>query len=486
MRCKGHLLSKGKATYGQWGTPKRMIQGRVCNPKSAGKRNLKGKTTPLGGRQSAGGNTKPRGENPTKPIPSVKNGERKDAQTSQTSQSSSNTNSNSGRPISRAVPGVQTKTKVVPRAMADVFSADPELSVKVDIKDDDDSSNPTTPSEKGSKGASGSTLRNRKANHEVKDRGDGNVPKGKDQGKKRGNVNFLQMAASLVSVMDRVTSFIPLFGGDGPRDPIPAPVADPDEEAPEDAKADDDEFKLPNFHEDPEPELLRLAEEEYLENHPKGEHPIFRAEIGEDVRKPIDYAPELEKFNIRSEWRRSILAPSFRSDVGYVELPTGIVDEALSWMQTHWKKWPTPEERTILMQELNSTCQMLLRKFNIRPVLSRARDGVLRHFVNPDFSHQVHGLGALAIDVGEPLFFASQHPIPIFHLGWPLASFITFIMLVIIVSISPYTSLAIVLPLVLSLLFFLWVFGSLSVSKNRHWYYYAFSPELRFQFGSRR
>lgn len=371
--------------------------------------------------------------------------------------------------------------------MSDVFSADPELSVKVDIKDDDDSSSPPTPSEKGKGGASGSTLRNRKANHEVKDRGNGNVPKaGKDQGKKRGNVNLLQMMGSLISVMALATSYIPMFGEEKGRGPVPDPDADPEEEAPEDAKAEEGEFKEPTFHADPEPELLRLAEEAYLEKHPKGEHPIFRAEVGGDVRDPTDYPPEMEKFNIRSDWRRSVLAPSFRSDVGYVELPAGIVDEVLVWMQTHWKKWPTPEERSILMQELNSTCSMLLRKFNVRPVLSAIRDGVVRQFVNPDFSHQVHGLGALAVDVGEPLFFASQHPIPVFHKGWPLSAFFTFVMLVAIVSISPFTSLSIVLPAVLSLLFFLWVFGSLSVSKNRHWYYYAFSPELRFQFGSRR
>lgn len=364
--------------------------------------------------------------------------------------------------------------------MEDFFSNDPELSVKVEIKDDDEQDQSPNSTGKSFGDASGNSLRNRKANRN----GDGNVPQRKENsGRKRGNVNFLQMAASLISVIDRVTSVIPLFGGDGPVN-VSAPPESQGSDNSEDALLDGESFQEPNIHEDPvDPEADEKA---YLKSHPRGIHPIFRAEVAGDVRDPLDYSPEMEKFNIRSDWRRSVLAPSFRSDVGYVELPTGIVDEALVWMQTHWKKNPTPEERTILMQELNSTCAMLLRKFNVRPSSHYSHVEGEDHLINPDFSHQVHGLGALAIDVGEPLFFASQHPIPQFHKGWPLATFITFAMLVAIISLSQFLPLNFGLFCILLLLFLLWIFGSLSISKNKHWYYYAFSPELRFQFGSRR
>lgn len=425
----------------------------------------------------AGNITKPRGEDPTKPSHAHKRSRGKDFK-SRKSQFT-NTNSNAGGPISRAPPRVERNGKEVPPGMEDFFNNDPELSVKVEIKDEDEQDQPSTSTGERKEGTSGS-LRNRK----VYRNGDGDVSQSKENsGRRRGNVNFLQMAASLISVIDRVTSVIPLFGGDGPRGDLSQPESKGSENS-EDTQHDSESYQEPNIHEDPiDPEEEEKA---YLKSHPRGIHPIFRAEIGGDVRDPLDYSPEMEKFNIRSDWRRSVLAPSFRSDVGYVELPTGIVDEALVWMQTHWKKYPTPEERTILMQELNSTCAMLLRKFNVRPSTHYSRVEEKDNFINPDFSHQVHGLGALAIDVGEPLFFASQHPIPVFHKGWPLATFITFVMLVAIVSLSQYLPLNFGLFCILLLLFLLWVFGSLSISKNKHWYYYAFSPELRFQFGSRR
>lgn len=413
----------------------------------------------------AGNITKPIGEDPTKPSPLHKRKMGKDFK-SRKSQHQPNTNSNAGAPISRAVPRIHD---------------DPELSVKVDIKDEDEPDQSQNSTGESARDASESSLRNRKASR----KGDGNAPdkRKENSGRKRGNVNFLQMAASLISVIDRVTSVIPLFGGDGPVSISNLPESQGSDNS-EDTHSDSESLQEPNVHEDPvDPEADEKA---YLKSHPRGIHPIFRAEIAGDVRDPLDYSPEMEKFNIRSDWRRSVLAPSFRSDVGYVELPTGIVDEVLVWMQTHWKKNPTPEERTILMQELNSTCAMLLRKFNVRPSSHHSQVEGEDHLINPDFSHQVHGLGALAIDVGEPLFFASQHPIPKFYKGWPLATFITFVMLVAIISLSQYLPLNFGLFCILLSLFLLWIFGSLSISKNKHWYYYAFSPELRFQFGSRR
>lgn len=349
------------------------------------------------------------------------------------------------------------------------FHEEREVSITIRREDSDNKSEPNSPTGKGDLGVSGSTLRNRKA-RPGKRQGGGDEHKDKSERKSRGNVNFLQMAASLISVMDRVTAAVPMFGAER--------ATDDSKDSGGDEPADDTIPPPPGAIVDP-----------YDKRHPRGDHPIFRAEVGGDVRDPLDYNPEMEKFNIRSDWRRSILAPSFRSDVGYVELPTGVVDEILVWMQTHWKKYPSPEERTILMQELNSTCAMLLRKFNVRPT----QVPVLGDFgpapnrvIDPDFSHQVNGLGAIAVDVGEPLFFASQHPIPIFYKGWPLASLSTFFMLVLNLVLSPYIPISIGFPILLTLIFLFWIFASLSVSKNRHWYYYAFSPELRFQFGSRR
>lgn len=354
-----------------------------------------------------------------------------------------------------------------------------ELSITV-VQNTGDDQNPLETPTKGGDRASDSGLRNRKGGQNR-----GNVPnkKGKDQGGRRGNVDLLQMAANFATAMARITSALPVFGEVASRDTSADPV-----EAKE-ALADDTDAS-------PEDSPEKL-EQKYLETHPRAQHPLFRSEVSGDVRNPLDYPPEVEKFNVRSEWRRSVLEPSFRSDVGYAVLPTGLIDEILVWMQTHWKVNPNKEERIILMQELNSTSAMLLRKHNVRPDLSYVYpvDGVQR-YIEPDFSHQVNAVGAIAIDVGEPLFYASQHPIPRFYSGWPLATFICFTMLVVILSllcaslyssaIASFLPLAFVLPVTMILLFLIWVFGSLSVSKNRHWYYYAFSPQLRFQFGSRR
>lgn len=213
--------------------------------------------------------------------------------------------------------------------------------------------------------------------------------------------------------------------------------------------------------------------------------PIFRSEVGKDVSEPLDYPADVEKFTIRSDWRKTVLAPAFRSDMGYAELPQGALDDVLMWMICHWKKSPSPEDRTILMAELKNYCAMLLRKHNVKYHVSTVEDefGLIRR-IEVDPSHQVHALVSLAVDIGEPLFYASEHPIPKFYVGWPLFSLAIFIALILVLVLPDSSFSSYIVYMIL--LFTLWFGALMSVQKNQHWYYYVVSPELRFQFGSRR
>lgn len=229
---------------------------------------------------------------------------------------------------------------------------------------------------------------------------------------------------------------------------------------------------------------------EVSDNGINDELPIFRSELGEDPLKTADHAPEMEKFQIRSDWRASVWDNRFTSDMGYAELPSGIIDEGLHWMQTHWKHKPTNEERVILVRELTSFCGMMLRKHNVKnvkpaPPIRRPVDGVFRD-VAPDYPHQVHAMVAQCLDVGEPLFYATQHPVPAFRWVWPLVALFWFNMLVFFLILSLFFSLPALVPCVVIFSILFWATVPIAVSDNSHWYYYAFSPRLRFQFGSRR